>query len=83
MEEYPVRNLKKGDILIVEMFVFRRAIYDECEGTASPAVQDHALHQREWYRWNVDFRLDSISVLYSVPPDDIDLTSDDDDSLDA
>ena len=69
MLKYDAEELKAGDIVVVEAFVTRWMTKTE-EGEAvptssfdSPKGKGTAKPRREWKKWNVDFRLESISVL--------------------
>lgn len=61
MEKY-TSDLKRGDIVLVEMYVTRWTVKDDAtdKGESKPSYGK----KREWKRWNVEFRLDAISVLY-------------------
>lgn len=63
MDKYSVSDLEKGDIVLVEMYVTRWAIKDE-KDRAETSKAKRFEKNRSWKKWNVDFRLDAISVLY-------------------
>ena len=69
MAPIAVTDLKNGDIVLVEFFVTRWIPKDEPNGVTSGAVQvvkgKPKRARREWKKWNVEFRLDAISLLFA------------------
>lgn len=63
MPKYDVSDLKKGDIVLVEMYVTRWAIKDDTEGVPVDKAKRFK-RTKTWKKWNVEFRLDAMSVLY-------------------
>lgn len=59
MGKYDTDDLKKGDIVVVEMTIVRWAP-KETDGAGKKAPRK----RREWKKWNVDFRLEAVSVIY-------------------
>ena len=83
MSAYPLKDLKKGDILLVEMFVVRWPVKDEESANKDASTSKGKTKRREWRRWNVEFRLDSLSVLYPGSDYAQDVGFDDDDTFEA
>ncbi|KAF7790456.1 hypothetical protein EIP86_001411 [Pleurotus ostreatoroseus] len=59
MLKYATNDLKKGDIVVVEMSITRWAIKDENE-----KEKTNWKKRKEWKKWNVDFRLESVALIY-------------------
>lgn len=55
-------DVKHGDIALIEMYVTRWAVKDDA--TDKGDNKSNYGRAREWKKWNVEFRLDAISVLY-------------------
>lgn len=64
MAKYNVGELKKGDIVLVEMYVTRWAIKDGSVGKTEVDKAKRFKKNQVWNKWNVEFRLDAMSVLY-------------------
>ena len=59
MGKYDTSDLKTGDIVVVEMAVIRWPIKEE-----NASGKKIWRNRKEWKKWNVDFRLESVAVLY-------------------
>ena len=59
MLKYETKELKKGDIVVVEMAITRWAIKDEKDKDKTNWKK-----RKEWKKWNVDFRLEAVALIY-------------------
>lgn len=69
-------ELKRGDIVLVEMYVTRWPVKEEGSDKDDSSKPSYG-KKREWKRWNVEFRLDAVSVLYPGSDYVEDITRDD------
>ena len=69
MDKVAATSLKLGDIVLAEVFVTRWVPKDEpADSSSNISAQRKKLRgrtkKREWKTWNVEFRLDALSLLY-------------------
>ena len=77
MTQYPPSSLKKGDVVLVETFVVRWPRQEKELGAGSSSTvaetskeggkgkgKSGVKGRREWTSWNIDFRLDCVSIIF-------------------
>ena len=64
MFELESTDLKKGDLVLAEFFVTRWIPKENSDTSGTGDGKSRYGRKREWRRWNVDFKLDALSLLY-------------------
>lgn len=64
MTRYHTTDLKAGDIVLIEMSVIRWAPKSEAEKKDFSVKGKPFKAHKEWRNWNVEFKLDALSVIF-------------------